>query len=152
LRGRYVLDFGLGLGAHLAYRYAGTFVSAQSFTIAPGFGAHLISPGADFYFTTLAPWLTARLAADIVPIGFYGESPDSPGDKNQVGLWGWRIDGAVRSTFFMGIYAELSFFYELYYITYKGQGDRQNSRGENVADASVTNGLRGMMLGVGWSY
>lgn len=152
LRGRYVLDFGLGLGAHVAYRYAGTFVSEQSTTVSPGFGAHLISPGADFYFTTLAPWLTARLTADIVPFGIYGESPDSPGDKSQVGLWGWRVDGAVRSTVFMGLYAELSLFYELYYITYKGQGDRQNSRGENVADATITNGMRGMMLGFGWSY
>ncbi|MBN2361131.1 MAG: hypothetical protein JXR83_16870 [Deltaproteobacteria bacterium] len=152
LRGRYVLDFGLGLGAHFAYRYLGTFVSAQSFTIAPGFGAHLLSPGADLYFTTLAPWLTVRLAADVVPFGFYGESPDSPGDKDQAGLWGWRFDGAVRSTFFLGIYAELSFFYELYYITYQGEGDRHNSLGATVADAVITNGMRGMMLGVGWSY
>lgn len=151
LNGRYLFDFGVGVGGHIGYRYAGSFVSEQTpVNQAPGFAAHMVSPGIDIYATALAPYLTLRLAGDVIPWGMYSESPDQPGES--ASMWGWNVTGSVRSTFFMGIYAELSGFYQLTYITYTGKGDRGNSDGKAVSDATITNGLRGFSIGVGWSY
>ncbi|MFH1808687.1 MAG: hypothetical protein ABIJ09_08075 [Pseudomonadota bacterium] len=150
LRGRYVFGFGVGVGAHLGYRYDGSFVSEQTpVVVAPGFGAHQVSPGLDLYITALAPLLSARLSADVVPWGLYGESPDQPGAS--ASMWGWRVDGALRSTFFMGIFAELRLFYGNSYVTYSGAGKRTNFDGAAITDGEVVNGLRGLSLGLGWS-
>ncbi len=151
LRARYLFGFGIGLGGHLGYRFGGLFVSAQTpTTIAPGFSSHQISPGLDFYATMLAPLLSARLSLDLVPWGLYTEAPDQPGES--AGLWGWRVEGALRSIFFAGIYAEARLFYEHSYVTYSGSGDRSNFDGTAVADGQVTNGMRGLSLGLGWSF
>jgi len=153
LKGRYIADFGLGVGAHLGYRYMGTIVSEHDpITVAPSVGAHLVSPGLDLYVTALRPYLDVHLAGDVVPWGLYSETPDTPGDPETPSLWGWHLEGAARSTFFMGIYAELAFFYENYYVTYTGTGNRENLSGVRVADGKIINGLRGLTLGVGWSY
>lgn len=151
--GHYNLPMGFGVGGHLGYRYFGGFADKQTpLTIIPGFGAHLLAPGLEVTNSQFKPWLTGRLGFEFIPFGLYSESPDSPGDPKQVSLLGWQVDGTLRSTFYMGIFAELHLYYALYYATYKGMGDRINSTGTALTDAAVVNGVRGLSLGLGWSY
>ncbi|MBN2361130.1 MAG: hypothetical protein JXR83_16865 [Deltaproteobacteria bacterium] len=153
LRACYRFEFGLGLGGHLGYRSFSALVARQTpVTAIPSVQAQLLSPGVDVDVIALAPWVTAHLALDLAPLGFYSESPDAPGNPELCTLWGWRFGGALRTTPIWGIFVELAAFYEMNVANYLGPGDRRTATGELVNSGRTANELSGLALSVGWSY
>jgi len=156
LRARYVLDRywrGLAAGARLGYRGLLVDVSEQSpLTILPSVTAHLPAPGLELRAPLHPRWLVCDFSVEVFPLGLYGEAPDSPGDPQTVGVWGWRADAAARSILYRGLFIELQVFTQHLYASYRGTGDRLNISGEPLQAARITTDLRGFSLGLGFAY
>jgi len=155
-RGRYVFDKplpGLAVGGRLGYRFLMANAAAQSpFTVVPGFAAHILAPGLDVRVPLHKQYAILDLSVEGIPFALYEEFPDSPGEPGTAGTLGWRVDARFHSVLFFGVFAELRMFYEEYYVSYTGTGNRINDRGQAYLDGKVTTGMRGLSVGVGWSY
>lgn len=150
---RYYTDTGLGVGAHLAYSFTGSFGGEQpGRTIAPRFSTHALCLGADLHVTSLAPYFTAIVSGEIIPWGLYDEQPDAPGDPDHVAVRGWRASLVLRSTPLWGIFAEARAEMTRLDARYRGLGTRLAATGEALSDGRVGSNLGGLSLGLGWSY
>lgn len=151
LRGFYVFDFGLGLGAHLTYRFDQHWASEQSpYTIASNSGLQRIMPGLDLNYFGLAPWLELRSGLSWAPLGWYSETPAEPGQSSE--LWGLRTDFSARSTLWQGLFVELRAFWEQSNVQYQGSGERLDLNGQAISEAAIVDGLSGLSLGAGWTF
>jgi hypothetical protein len=155
-RGRYVFDRGLpgmAVGGRIGYRFLmANTAPQQPFTVVPGYAAHILAPGIDVRVPIHKQYAVIDLSVEGIPFALYEEFPDHPGEATTAATLGWRVDGRFHSTIIYGVFAELRLFYEEYYISYTGTGDRTNREEQAFTDGQVSTGLRGISLGVGWSY
>jgi len=150
--GRYLLALGVGTGAHVGYRYLGNIVSSKiDASIFPAYASHLLVPGVDLYVSAARPWLDLHLSGDLVPWGVFLPSSEPRPSPAPLGLWGWRLEAALRSLLPWSLSLEARMFYESYYLAFESSAASPTT-GEPFGPVKISNGLRGISLGVGWRY
>jgi len=152
LLGRYLLPLGLGAGVHVGYRFQGNIVNPKlASTVFPAYGAHLLSPGVDLYVGILRPWLDLRLAGDLIPWGIYSQASEPRPSGGPPGLWGWRAEATLRSELPLHLLAELRLYYEGSYVTFESSSLAPQTE-RPYGEVQIGNSLRGVSLGLGWSF